>query len=206
MSSFPLLRSTRCASVIVAAILFGTAMTGCSSASDNKTSSSGESSVAASSSDPAHASASSAESTAASGAGSSGSDAEEALPAALFEEDGMTLVEYSRQHPDAGYLDPATESVLEEAVGTGSQEITVDAQKGAVLRVILLCPSDATGKTDIHTSREGEDEKTWMAGSEGACGDWSAATAPVPEAGPMTFTVTVDNDSPFRVVLTALSE
>jgi len=123
----------------------------------------------------------------------------------LFEEDGMTLVEYTRQHPDADYLDPEKESVLEEAVGTGTQQITVDAQQGAVLRVIVMCPSDATGETEILTSRGGEGTKTWMAGSEALCGGWSAETPPVDEAGPMTFTVTVDNDKPFRMVLTAPS-
>ncbi|MBY0173667.1 hypothetical protein H7J98_05750 [Micrococcus luteus] len=123
----------------------------------------------------------------------------------MFEEDGMTLVEYTRRHPDAGYLDPEKESVLEEAVGTGTQQITVDAQQGAVLRFIVLCPSDATGETEILTSRGGGGTKTWMAGSEALCGGWSAATPPVDEAGPMTFTVTVDNDKPFRMVLTAPS-
>ena len=117
----------------------------------------------------------------------------------------MTLVEYTRRHPDAGYLDPEKESVLEEAVGTGTQQITVDAQQGAVLRVIVLCPSDATGETEIQTSRGGGGTKTWMAGSEALCGGWSAATPPVDEAGPMTFTATVDNDKPFRMVLTAPS-
>ena len=90
----------------------------------------------------------------------------------------MTLVEYTRRHPDAGYLDPEKESVLEEAVGTGTQQITVDAQQGAVLRVIVLCPSDATGETEILTSRGGGGTKTWMAGSEALCGGWSAATPP----------------------------
>ncbi|HAY86036.1 MAG TPA: hypothetical protein DCX88_00065 [Micrococcus luteus] len=123
----------------------------------------------------------------------------------MFEEDGMTLVEYTRQHPDADHLDPEKESVLEEAVGTGTQQITVDAQQGAVLRVIVLCPSDATGETEILTSRGGGGTKTWMAGSEALCGGWSAATPPVDEAGPLTFTVTVDNDKPFRMVLTAPS-
>ena len=117
----------------------------------------------------------------------------------------MTLVEYTRRHPDAGHLDPEKESVLEEAVGTGTQQITVDAQQGAVLRVIVLCPSDATGETEILASRGGGGTKTWMAGSEALCGGWSAATPPVDEAGPMTFTVTVDNDKPFRMVLTAPS-
>lgn len=115
----------------------------------------------------------------------------------------MTLEEYTRQNPDSDYLHPETESVLQEKVGTGTQQITVDAQEGAVLRVILLCPSDATGKTDIHTSRGAEGEKTWMAGSEALCGGWSAATPPVEKAGPMTFSATVDNDKPFRMVLTA---
>ncbi|TFE81169.1 hypothetical protein E2F93_06720 [Micrococcus yunnanensis] len=128
----------------------------------------------------------------------------------MFEEDGMTLVEYTRRHPDADYLDPEKESVLkgsvlEEAVGTGTQQITVDAQQGAVLRVIVLCPSDGTGETEILTSRGGGGTKTWMAGSEALCGGWSAATPPVDEAGPMTFTATVDNDKPFRMVLTAPS-
>ncbi|MCV7527686.1 hypothetical protein M3D91_009100, partial [Micrococcus luteus] len=88
---------------------------------------------------------------------------------------------------------------------TGTQQITVDAQQGAVLRVIVMCPSDATGETEILTSRGGEGTKTWMAGSEALCGGWSAETPPVDEAGPMTFTVTVDNDKPFRMVLTAPS-
>ena len=187
-------RAALSAAVVVAALL-GIAISGCSASPGSVSSTAKASTAAASSVTPTSAAPS-----------ATGSPAgEEALPAALFEEDGMTLVEYTRRHPDADHLDPEKESVLEEAVGTGTQQITVDAQQGAVLRVIVLCPSDATGETEILTSRGGGGTKTWMAGSEALCGGWSAATPPVDEAGPMTFTATVDNDKPFRMVLTAPS-
>ena len=192
-------RAALSAAVVVAALL-GTAISGCSASPGSVSSTAAASSVTVTSAAP-----SATRSASATGSSASSPAGEEALPAALFEEDGMTLVEYTRRHPDAGHLDPEKESVLEEAVGTGTQQITVDAQQGAVLRVIVLCPSDATGETEILTSRGGGGTKTWMAGSEALCGGWSAATPPVDEAGPMTFTVTVDNDKPFRMVLTAPS-
>ena len=192
-------RAALSAAVVVAALL-GTAISGCSASPGSVSSTAAASSVT-----PTSAAPSATGSASATGSSASSPAGEEALPAALFEEDGMTLVEYTRRHPDADYLDPEKESVLEEAVGTGTQQITVDAQQGAVLRVIVLCPSDATGETEILTSRGGGGTKTWMAGSEALCGGWSAATPPVDEAGPMTFTVTVDNDKPFRMVLTAPS-
>lgn len=192
-------RAALSAAVVVAALL-GTAISGCSASPGSVSSTAAASSVTVTSAAP-----SATRSASATGSSASSPAGEEALPAALFEEDGMTLVEYTRRHPDAGYLDPEKESVLEEAVGTGTQQITVDAQQGAVLRVIVLCPSDATGETEILTSRGGGGTKTWMAGSEALCGGWSAATPPVDEAGPMTFTVTVDNDKPFWMVLTAPS-
>ena len=192
-------RAALSAAVVVAALL-GTAISGCSASPGSVSSTAAASSVT-----PTSAAPSATGSASATGSSASSPAGEEALPAALFEEDGMTLVEYTRRHPDAGHLDPEKESVLEEAVGTGTQQITVDAQQGAVLRVIVLCPSDATGETEILTSRGGGGTKTWMAGSEALCGGWSAATPPVDEAGPMTFTVTVDNDKPFRMVLTAPS-
>ena len=192
-------RAALWAAVVVAALL-GTAISGCSASPGSVSSTAAASSVTVTSAAP-----SATRSASATGSSASSPAGEEALPAALFEEDGMTLVEYTRRHPDAGHLDPEKESVLEEAVGTGTQQITVDAQQGAVLRVIVLCPSDATGETEILTSRGGGGTKTWMAGSEALCGGWSAATPPVDEAGPMTFTVTVDNDKPFRMVLIAPS-
>lgn len=192
-------RAALSAAVVVAALL-GTAISGCSASPGSVSSTAAASSVTVTSAAP-----SATRSASATGSSASSPAGEEALPAALFEEDGMTLVEYTHRHPDAGHLDPEKESVLEEAVGTGTQQITVDAQQGAVLRVIVLCPSDATGETEILTSRGGGGTKTWMAGSEALCGGWSAATPPVDEAGPMTFTVTVDNDKPFRMVLTAPS-
>ena len=197
---FPLSPSRRLAA-LAAAVLVGTTISGCSaSQSDNQTPPG--TSTAAASATPSESAATS---------GSSDAEAQapntaEALPAALFEEGGMTLEEYARQNPDSDYIDVEQESVLEERVGRGTQEITVDAQKGAVLRVVLLCPSDATGKTDIHVSSGDGDEKTWMAGSEALCGGWSAATPPIEQAGPVTFTVTVDNDEPYRVALTVPSE
>lgn len=192
-------RAALSAAVVVAALL-GTAISGCSASPGSVSSTAAASSVT-----PTSAAPSATGSASATGSSASSPAGEEALPAALFEEDGMTLVEYTRRHPDADHLDPEKESVLEEAVGTGTQQITVDAQQGAVLRVIVLCPSDATGETEILTSRGGGGTKTWMAGSEALCGGWSAATPPVDEAGPMTFTVTVDNDKSFRMVLTAPS-
>ena len=202
-------RAALSAAVVVAALL-GTAISGCSASPGSVSSTADASTAAASSVTVTSAAPSATRSASATGSSASSPAGEEALPAALFEEDGMTLVEYTRRHPDADYLDPEKESVLkesvlEEAVGTGTQQITVDAQQGAVLRVIVLCPSDATGETEILTSRGGGGTKTWMAGSEALCGGWSAATPPVDEAGPMTFTVTVDNDKPFRMVLTAPS-
>lgn len=196
---FTLSPSRRSAAPAVA-VLVGAAISGCSaSQADDPTPSSAP--AAPTSASPS----ASATTGSSSDVGSQASNDAEALPAALFEKDGMTLEEYTRQNLDSDYLDLDQESVLEEKVGTGTQEVTVDAQEGAVLRVVLLCPSDATGKTDIQVSRGPGGEKTWMAGSEALCGGWSAATPPVEKAGPMTFTVTVDNDRPFRVVLTAPS-
>ena len=202
-------RAALSAAVVVAALL-GIAISGCSASPGSVSSTAKASTAAAFSVTVTSAAPSATRSASATGSSASSPAGEEALPAALFEEDGMTLVEYTRRHPDADYLDPEKESVLkesvlEEAVGTGTQQITVDAQQGAVLRVIVLCPSDATGETEILTSRGGGGTKTWMAGSEALCGGWSAATPPVDEAGPMTFTVMVDNDKPFRMVLTAPS-
>ena len=197
-------RAALSAAVVVAALL-GTAISGCSASQGSVSSTAKASTAAAFSVTVTSAAPSATRSASATGSSASSPAGEEALPAALFEEDGMTLVEYTRRHPDADHLDPEKESVLEEAVGTGTQQITVDAQQGAVLRVIVLCPSDATGETEILTSRGGGGTKTWMAGSEALCGGWSAATPPVDEAGPMTFTVTVDNDKSFRMVLTAPS-
>lgn len=185
---------------LVTAVLLTTGIAGCSESQGGTpagaTGASSASPVGSSSSSPG----------AASGSAAAANDGTEVLPAALFEEGGMTLVEYTRQHPDADYLDLKKESVLEEKVGKGQQQITVDAQEGARLRAVLVCPSDATGKTEIRTSRGTEGKKSWMAGSDALCGGWSATTPPVDHAGPMTFTATVDNDEPFRMVLTVLSE
>jgi hypothetical protein len=188
--------------VLVAAVLLGTSLAGCSSPQADVSSAPEPS--ATSTSTPTESDSSGA--GAPSDSGSTASDGEDALPAALFEEGGMTLEEYAQQHSDVDYLDLTKESVLEEKVGTGTQQITVDAQEGALLRVFLLCPSDATGKTEIRTSRGTEDKSSWMAGSDALCGGWSATTPPIDQAGPMTFTATVENDEPFRMVLTALSE
>lgn len=197
---FPLSPSRRLAA-LAAAVLVGTTISGCSASQSGNQTPPGTSTAAASAT-PSESAATSGSSDAEAQA----PNAAEALPAALFEEGGMTLEEYARQNPDSDYIDVEQESVLEERVGRGTQEITVDAQKGAVLRVVLLCPSDATGKTDIHVSSGDGNEKTWMAGSEALCGGWSAATPPIEQAGPVTFTVTVDNDEPYRVALTVPSE
>lgn len=197
---FPLSPSRRLAA-LAAAVLVGTTISGCSASQSDTPTPSGTSTAVASA-----APSESAATSGSSDAGAQAPNAAEALPAALFEEGGMTLEEYARQNPDSDYVDVEQESVLEERVGRGTQEITVDAQKGAVLRIVLLCPSDATGKTDIHVSSGDGDEKTWMAGSEALCGGWSAATPPIEQAGPVTFTVTVDNDEPYRVALTVPSE
>lgn len=128
------------------------------------------------------------------------------LPDELFQDDGMTLTEYSMSdQPGPEYIDTASESVVKEGVATGEYQVTVDdARRGESYRVQLVCPSDATGKSDVYVSDSPTSKGEWQAGSEAMCGDWSAGLPPREKDGPFTVTVQVENDRPFRVAVTKL--
>lgn len=133
-------------------------------------------------------------------------EVESDLPPSLFEEGGTTFAEFMEQNPESDYFDESKETILQEKLATKEAQITLSAQDGAEYRVMLFCPSDAIGKTDVYVSSTPDGERDWKAGSDGLCGDWSAGLPPVTEAGPMTITATVDNDRPFRMVLATSSD
>ena len=128
------------------------------------------------------------------------------LPDELFQDGGMTLSEYSTSdQPGTQYIDTASETVVKEGVGTGEHQVTLDdAHRGERYRVQLVCPSDATGKSDVYVSDSPTSKGQWQAGSEAMCGDWSAGLPPREKDGPFTVTVQVENDRPFRVAVTKL--
>ncbi|EFD50977.1 hypothetical protein AU359_00699 [Micrococcus luteus] len=128
------------------------------------------------------------------------------LPDELFQDGGMTLSEYSTSdQPGTQYIDTASETVVKEGVGTGEYQVTLDdARRGERYRVQLVCPSDATGKSDVYVSDSPTSKGQWQAGSEAMCGDWSAGLPPRQKDGPFTVTVQVENDRPFRVAVTKL--
>ncbi|KFC49725.1 hypothetical protein GY12_25635 [Micrococcus luteus] len=118
----------------------------------------------------------------------------------------MTLSEYSTSdQPGMQYIETASETVVKEGVGTGEYQVTLDdARHGERYRVQLVCPSDATGKSDVYVSDSPTSKGEWQAGSETMCGDWSAGLPPRQKDGPFTVTVQVENDRPFRVAVTKL--
>ncbi|MDY6054864.1 hypothetical protein [Micrococcus sp.] len=122
-------------------------------------------------------------------------------PESVVAEGGTTFADFVAEHPHSPLFDRDEGDILQEKLGTGEVSLTVDAQKGARYAVLLLCPSDASGKTDVYLSDGPGEAKVWMAGSEALCGDWSAELPPAAATGPQTITVTVDNDRPFRAVL-----
>lgn len=128
------------------------------------------------------------------------------LPDELFQDGGMTLTEYSTSdNPGPKYIDTASETVVTEGVATGEYQVTLDdARRGERYRVQLVCPSDATGKSDVYVSDPPTSKREWQAGSEAMCGDWSAGLRPREKDGPFTVTVRVENDRPFRVAVTKL--
>ncbi len=137
-----------------------------------------------------------------SGTDEAGSD----LPSSLFEAGGTTFADFMEENPRSDYFDESKETILQEELATGEAQITLTTQEDAEYRVMLFCPSDAIGKTDIYVSSTPEGERDWKAGSEGLCGDWSAGLPPITDGGPMTITATVDNDRPFRMVIAASSD
>ncbi|MET3894297.1 hypothetical protein [Micrococcus sp. UYEF12] len=187
--------------VVVVAALLGTAISGCSASQG------GVSSSATGASSPSVAPSSPARATAPVPSGTTRADeGPVSLPDELFQNGGMTLNEYSTSdQPGTQYIDTASETVVKEGVGTGEYQVTLDdARRGERYRVQLVCPSDATGKSDVYVSDSPTSKGQWQAGSEAMCGDWSAGLPPRQKDGPFTVTVQVENDRPFRVAVTKL--
>lgn len=187
--------------VVVVAALLGTAISGCSASQG------GVSSSATGASSPSVAPSSPARATAPVPSGTTRADeGPVSLPDELFQNGGMTLNEYSTSdQPGTQYIDTASETVVKEGVGTGEYQVTLDdARRGERYRVRLVCPSDATGKSDVYVSDSPTSKGQWQAGSEAMCGDWSAGLPPRQKDGPFTVTVQVENDRPFRVAVTKL--
>lgn len=193
-------RAAWSAAVVVAALV-STAISGCSASQGGVSSSeTGASSPSVAPSSPARA-------TAPVPSGTTRADeGPVSLPDELFQNGGMTLNEYSTSdQPGTQYIDTASETVVKEGVGTGEYQVTLDdARRGERYRVQLVCPSDATGKSDVYVSDSPTSKGQWQAGSEAMCGDWSAGLPPRQKDGPFTVTVQVENDRPFRVAVTKL--
>lgn len=193
-------RAAWSAAVVVAALV-STAISGCSASQG------GVSSSATGASSPSVAPSSPARATAPVPSGTTRADeGPVSLPDELFQNGGMTLNEYSTSdQPGTQYIDTASETVVKEGVGTGEYQVTLDdARRGERYRVQLVCPSDATGKSDVYVSDSPTSKGQWQAGSEAMCGDWSAGLPPRQKDGPFTVTVQVENDRPFRVAVTKL--
>ena len=193
-------RAAWSAAVVVAALV-STAISGCSASQG------GVSSSATGASSPSVAPSSPARATAPVPSGTTRADeGPVSLPDELFQDGGMTLNEYSTSdQPGTQYIDTASETVVKEGVGTGEYQVTLDdARRGERYRVQLVCPSDATGKSDVYVSDSPTSKGQWQAGSEAMCGDWSAGLPPRQKDGPFTVTVQVENDRPFRVAVTKL--
>ncbi len=195
-------RAALSAAVVVAALL-GTAISGCS-ASPGSVSSTANASTAAAPSVTVTSAAPSA--TRSASATTWADEGPVSLPDELFQDGGMTLSEYTTSdQPGTQYIDTASETVVKEGVGTGEYQVTLDdARRGERYRVQLVCPSDATGKSDVYVSDSPTSKGQWQAGSEAMCGDWSAGLPPREKDGPFTVTVQVENDRPFRVAVTKL--
>lgn len=186
---------------VVAAALLSTAISGCSASQSSVSSSAtGASSPSVAPSSPARATAPVPSDT------TWADEGPVPLPDELFQDGGMTLSEYSTSdQPGTQYIDTASETVVKEGVGTGEYQVTLDdARRGERYRVQLVCPSDATGKSDVYVSDSPTSKGQWQAGSEAMCGDWSAGLPPRQKDGPFTVTVQVENDRPFRVAVTKL--
>ena len=193
-------RAAWSAAVVVAALV-STAISGCSASQSSVSSSAtGASSPSVAPSSPARATAPVPSDT------TWADEGPVPLPDELFQDGGMTLSEYSTSdQPGTQYIDTASETVVKEGVGTGEYQVTLDdARRGERYRVQLVCPSDATGKSDVYVSDSPTSKGQWQAGSEAMCGDWSAGLPPRQKDGPFTVTVQVENDRPFRVAVTKL--
>ena len=193
-------RAAWSAAVVVAALV-STAISGCSASQGSV------SSTATGASSPSVAPSSPARATAPVPSDTTWADeGPVSLPDELFQDGGMTLNEYSTSdQPGTQYIDTASETVVKEGVGTGEYQVTLDdARRGERYRVQLVCPSDATGKSDVYVSDSPTSKGQWQAGSEAMCGDWSAGLPPRQKDGPFTVTVQVENDRPFRVAVTKL--
>lgn len=194
-------RRAALSAAVVAAALLSTAISGCSaSQSSVSTSATGASSPSVAPSSPARATAPVPSVT------TWADEGPVSLPDELFQDGGMTLSEYSTSdQPGTQYIDTASETVVKEGVGTGEHQVTLDdARRRERYRVQLVCPSDATGKSDVYVSDSPTSKGQWQAGSEAMCGDWSAGLPPREKDGPFTVTVQVENDRPFRVAVTKL--
>ena len=201
MSSFLVSHPARSVAAVVAAALLSTAISGCSASQSSVSSSAtGASSPSVAPSSPARATAPVPSDT------TWADEGPVPLPDELFQDGGMTLSEYSTSdQPGTQYIDTASETVVKEGVGTGEYQVTLDdARRGERYRVQLVCPSDATGKSDVYVSDSPTSKGQWQAGSEAMCGDWSAGLPPRQKDGPFTVTVQVENDRPFRVAVTKL--
>lgn len=194
-------RRAALSAAVVAAALLSTAISGCSASQSSVSSSAtGASSPSVAPSSPARATAPVPSDT------TWADEGPVPLPDELFQDGGMTLSEYSTSdQPGTQYIDTASETVVKEGVGTGEYQVTLDdARRGERYRVQLVCPSDATGKSDVYVSDSSTSKGQWQAGSEAMCGDWSAGLPPRQKDGPFTVTVQVENDRPFRVAVTKL--
>lgn len=194
-------RRAALSAAVVAAALLSTAISGCSASQSSVSSSAtGASSPSVAPSSPARATAPVLSDT------TWADEGPVPLPDELFQDGGMTLSEYSTSdQPGTQYIDTASETVVKEGVGTGEYQVTLDdARRGERYRVQLVCPSDATGKSDVYVSDSPTSKGQWQAGSEAMCGDWSAGLPPRQKDGPFTVTVQVENDRPFRVAVTKL--
>ena len=194
-------RRAALSAAVVAAALLSTAISGCSASQSSVSSSAtGASSPSVAPSSPARATAPVPSDT------TWADEGPVPLPDELFQDGGMTLSEYSTSdQPGTQYIDTASETVVKEGVGTGEYQVTLDdARRGERYRVQLVCPSDATGKSDVYVSDSPTSKGQWQAGSEAMCGDWSAGLPPRQKDGPFTVTVQVENDRPFRVAVTKL--
>ena len=194
-------RRAALSAAVVAAALLSTAISGCSASQSSVSSSAtGASSPSVAPSSPARATAPVPSDT------TWADEGPVPLPDELFQDGGMTLSEYSTSdQPGTQYIDTASETVVKEGVGTGEYQVTLDdARRGERYRVQLVCPSDATGKSDVYVSDSPTSKGQWQAGAEAMCGDWSEGLPPRQKDGPFTVTVQVENDRPFRVAVTKL--
>lgn len=136
--------------------------------------------------------------TAAGATGASGDERPVLLPAALFEEGGMTAEEFAATPDGARLWDSAAASSFEEALGSGSAAVTYSAEPGTAYWTHVLCPERATGGSELHQTAGGDDERR-IAWSE-----WCGLTASPPvtdTAQPQTLRAVAEDGGPIRIVV-----